>query len=244
MRIFAHRGFSGKYPENTMLAFKKAYAEGCDGIELDVQLTKDDVIVIMHDETIDRTTRDGHGNIRDYTYAELCKFDCCGRFPGKYSFQKIPTLREYLEWVAKTELITNIELKNSVYYYEQLEEKVVEMVKEFHMEERIIFSSFNHVSVLKCKKMLPQVPAGLLMETRMDNMGGFAKENGVEAYHPDLSYLSKDLVKDCHNRGIKVNVWTVNKKKDMKQMDKWKVDGVFTNYPDKAKKLKKQGIIA
>ena len=113
MKIFAHRGFSGEYPENTMLAFRKAYETGCDGIELDVQLTKDGVPVIMHDETIDRTT-DGKGNLRDYTYEQLCRFDCSGKFAGKYGFQQIPTLREYLEWVKDTGLITNIELKNSV----------------------------------------------------------------------------------------------------------------------------------
>ena len=81
MKVFAHRGFSGKYPENTMLAFKKAAEVGCYGIELDVQLTKDDEIVIMHDETIDRTTS-GTGYIRDYMYRELCLVDCYGKFEG------------------------------------------------------------------------------------------------------------------------------------------------------------------
>ena len=89
MKIFAHRGFSGKYPENTMLAFQKAYEVGCDGIELDVQMTKDGVLVIMHDETIDRTTN-GTGTLRDYTYEELCQFDCYGMFKENMSFRKFP----------------------------------------------------------------------------------------------------------------------------------------------------------
>lgn len=242
MKIFAHRGFSGKYPENTMLAFQKAYEVGCDGIELDVQMTKDGVLVIMHDETIDRTTN-GTGNLRDYTYEELCQFDCYGMFKGEYAFQKIPTLREYLEWVKPTGLLTNIELKNSVYYYERLEEKVFEMVKELKMEDKILFSSFNLVSVLKCKKMMPKVPAGFLTETKVDNMGVFAKEYGVEYYHPGLDFLTEDVVENCHAHGREVNVWTVNRKKEMKQMAKWKVDGIFTNYPNKAKKLKKEGVL-
>lgn len=237
MKIFAHRGFSGKYPENTMLAFHKAYEVGCDGIELDVQMTKDGVLVIMHDETIDRTTN-GKGNLRDYTYEELCQFDCYGAFKGEYEFQKIPTLREYLEWVKPTGLLTNIELKNSVYYYEGLEEKVFEMVKELEMENQILFSSFNLVSVLKCKNVMPQIPAGFLTETKVDNMGAFAKEYGVDYYHPGLDFLTEEVVENCHAHGRKVNVWTVNKKKEMKQMAKWKVDGIFTNYPNKAKKLK------
>ena len=195
MKVFAHRGFSGKYPENTMLAFKKAAEVGCYGIELDVQLTKDDEIVIMHDETIDRTTS-GTGYIRDYMYRELCLVDCYGKFEGEYEFQRIPTLREYLTWVKDTGLVTNIELKNSVYYYEHLEEKVIDMVREFGMEDRVIFSSFNLVSINKCKK-----------------------------------------VQDCHAHGIGVNVWTVNKKDLMKQLNSWKVDGIFTNFPDRAKEL-------
>ena len=237
MIIFAHRGFSGLYPENTMLAFRKAAEVGCDGIELDVQLTKDGVIVIMHDETIDRTTN-GKGNLRDYTYEELCAFDCCGKFPGMYAFQRIPTLQEYLEWVKDTGLLTNIELKNSVYYYENLEEKVIDMVRELGMEDRVIFSSFNLVSVTKCKRMIPEIPMGFLSETRVDNMGAFAKEYQVEYYHPDKSYLTENQVEDCHRKGIGVNVWTVNKKTDMERMAEWKVDGIFTNYPDKAKELK------
>ena len=91
---FAHRGFSGKYPENTMLAFQKAIEVGADGIELDVQLTKDGELVIIHDETIDRTT-DGKGYVIDYTYEELSKFDASYIYRGKVEFNKIPTLKEY-----------------------------------------------------------------------------------------------------------------------------------------------------
>lgn len=240
MRVFAHRGFSGRYPENTMLAFQKAYEVGCDGIELDVQLTKDDVIVIMHDETIDRTTN-GTGNLRDYTYEQLCSFDCSGKFAGKFGFQKIPTLQEYLEWVKDTGLTTNIELKNSVYYYQNLEEKVIDLVRRYHLEDKILFSSFNLVSVLKCKRLMPRIPAGFLMEVRMDNMGALASENQVEYYHPDLNFLTEDQVEECHRNGVGVNVWTVNKKKHMKQLAQWKVDGIFTNYPDKARKLRENG---
>ena len=115
MKVFGHRGFSGEYPENTMLAFQKAVEAGCEGIELDVQLTKDLVPVIMHDEKVDRTT-DGNGYIYDLTYAELCKLDCSypDKFAGKFGRLQIPTLREYLEWMAEEEdLITNIELKST-----------------------------------------------------------------------------------------------------------------------------------
>ena len=108
---FAHRGFSGKYPENTLLAFSKAIEEGVDGIENDVHLTKDGVLVVMHDELVDRTTN-GKGYIKDKTYEELAQLDASYIFK-EYGPQKVPTLREYLELVKDTDIITNIELKTT-----------------------------------------------------------------------------------------------------------------------------------
>ena len=115
-KIFAHRGFSGKYPENTMLAFEKAVELGVDGIELDVHLTKDNELVIIHDEDIKRTC-DGEGLVKDMTLEELKKFDASATFRGVYGFCGIPTLREYFELVKDTDIITNIELKTGVYDY-------------------------------------------------------------------------------------------------------------------------------
>ena len=119
---FAHRGFSGKYPENTMLAFEKAIEAGADGIENDVHLTKDGVPVIIHDELVDRTTN-GKGYVKDYTYEELSKLDASYIFP-EYGVLHIPTLREYMELVKDKDIITNIELKTGVFEYPGIEEKV------------------------------------------------------------------------------------------------------------------------
>ena len=116
MKNFAHRGFSGKYPENTMLAFQKAFETGADGIELDVQLTKDGEVVIIHDETVDRTT-DGTGYVRDYPLEVLQKLDASYLYKKEVGFWPIPTLREYCEWVCEKDLVTNIELKTSVFEY-------------------------------------------------------------------------------------------------------------------------------
>ena len=107
MKNFAHRGFSGKYPENTMLAFKKALEAGADGIELDVQMTKDGQVVVIHDEKVDRTTN-GTGLVRDYTLEELRKLDASYIYAGQMGVNSIPTFEEYCEWVAGTDLVTNI----------------------------------------------------------------------------------------------------------------------------------------
>ena len=119
---FAHRGFSGKYPENTLLAFSKAIEEGVDGIENDVHLTKDGVLVVMHDELVDRTTN-GKGYIKDKTYEELSQLDASYIFK-EYGPQKVPTLREYLELVKDTDIITNIELKTGVFEYTGIEQRI------------------------------------------------------------------------------------------------------------------------
>lgn len=234
----AHRGYSSLYPENTMLAFKKAYEAGCDGIELDVQLTKDDIIVIIHDESIDRTSN-GNGFIKDYTYKELLEFDFSGKFAGQYGKQSIPTLIEYLEWIKDKEIFTNIELKNSIYYYTHLEEKVIEQVKSFHLQDKILFSSFNNVSILKCKKLIPEIKMGFLTERPIGNAGQYVAENHIESYHPDVTWLTEEEVLNCKQHNIAVNVWIVNTEEDIQRMFDWEVDGIFTNDPMICAKLQK-----
>ena len=130
-KIFAHRGFSAYYPENTMLAFTKVAEETVtDGIELDIQLTKDGEIVIMHDETLDRTTN-ASGFLKDYTLAELKQLSVGVNFKGFQPRQTIPTLREFFTFLKQTKLIANIELKTGVFEYESIEEKLVALINEF-----------------------------------------------------------------------------------------------------------------
>ncbi|MEG1687913.1 MAG: glycerophosphodiester phosphodiesterase family protein, partial [Angelakisella sp.] len=113
-----------------MLAFAKAVECGCDGIELDVQLTADGQVVVIHDEKIDRTT-DGHGNVRDMTLDELRRYNACGTRAESFAVQTIPTLREYFEYMQDKRQITNIELKNSIFDYPGMEEKVLMLAKEY-----------------------------------------------------------------------------------------------------------------
>lgn len=231
MKVFAHRGYSGRYPENTMLAFKKAYETGADGIELDVQLTKDDVLVVIHDERIDRTT-DGIGFVRDYTYEELKKFNA-SKIHGETSpFEVIPTFDEYCDWVKDTPMITNIELKTGVYYYENIEEKTLEIVKKYHLEDRVIFSSFNHLSVLRMKELAPELPCGALAEYGgIGNAGFYCSRFGFEYYHPDYNDMSDESVEECKRRGIGLNVWTVNDLEGLERLYAWGCNGIITNYP-------------
>ena len=228
MKVFAHRGYSGKYPENTMEAFRGASAAGADGIELDVQLSKDGQLVIIHDETLDRTTT-GKGYVKDYTLSELKQLDASGKL---FSDLQLPSFEEYCEWVKNTPLITNIELKTSIVYYEEIEEKTAEMVKAFRLEDRVIFSSFNHLSIVRMKQLLPECPVGALVEhDDLQNAGYYCSRFGFEYYHPDGSLFTKENAENCREHGVGVNVWTVNDLKMFENMTDWGVDGVITNYP-------------
>ncbi len=242
MKVIAHRGYSGKYPENTMLAFKKAEKAGCDEIELDVQLSKDDVLVIIHDETIDRVS-DGSGFVRDYTFKELQKYNINKKFGDQYGFNTIPSLEEYLDWVKNKQITTNIELKSGNYYYEDLEEKVVKMVREYGLESRVMFSSFNHVSLIRCKQLIPEISCGILtLKNGLGNVGYFASKYHLECYHPDIRGVTDEIVQNCKDYGIKMNVWTVNDEEGLQKLYDWGCDGVITNYPKLCKKwLASQG---
>lgn len=236
IKNFAHRGFSGKYPENTLLAFQKAIEVQADGIELDVQLTKDGEIVIIHDESIDRTTN-GKGLVVDYTYDQLKEFDASYIYTGKFEFNKIPTLREYFNLIKGTNIITNIELKTGIFEYVGIEEKVFNLIKEFKLEDRVIISSFNHYSVLRMKALAPNIKCGFLTETWILNPGKYTKDNCIECYHPHFAILTPDIVKSLKTFGIEINTWTVNKEDEIRDLISKKVDILIGNFPDLTKRI-------
>lgn len=235
----AHRGFSGMYPENTMLAFEKAIEAGCEGIELDVHLTKDEEIVIIHDEDIRRTTN-GVGLVKDYTLEELRKFDARGQFEGKYGFNGIPTLKEYFEYVREKDILTNIELKTGIIMYEGIEAKVIEMIETFGQKKKVILSSFNHYSIMTCKQIDPEIKCAFLVGDGLYNPGKYLKDCGIEYIHPRYHYLVDPIIEELKDNGIGINTWTVNDTYTMIKMLKKGVDGIITNYPDKLAEIKKR----
>lgn len=229
MKVYAHRGYSGKYPENTMLAFRKAIEAGADGVEMDVQLSKDGHVVIIHDETLERTTN-ATGFVQDYTLAELQSFDA-GYGKG-FGFQPIPSFEEFCQWLSETDCIANVELKTSIIYYPHLEEKVIEIIRRYHVEEKILISSFNHMSLVKVKELAPELPLGALVEREGLMYAGFyGKQFGFGYYHPDYCLLNAEAVKECKENGVQINVWTVDDLASFEQLVEWDVEGVITNFP-------------
>ena len=170
MKVFAHRGASGDYPENTILAFDKALALDVYGIELDVHKSKDGHLVVIHDEDIQRTFK-GKGRVMDYTLSELKKFNC-----RKFEFIenlncKIPTLREVFELIKNTDIILNIEAKTDLIHYD-LEQDVIDLIKEYNFEEKVLISSFNH----KCIKIFKELDNNLKYGALYDHEKNYAPE--------------------------------------------------------------------
>lgn len=230
MKVVAHRGYSGKYPENTMLAFEKAVEAKADEIELDVQLTKDGELVVFHDEMIDRTTN-GNGLLLSYNLKEIKQFNAAKLFP-QFGKSEIPTFEEYCAWVAKQPITTNIEIKTGVIYYEDIEKKTVKMLEKYNLTERVMFSSFNHMSLVETKKFAPSIPVGALIEHRgIGNPGYYCHKFGFEFYHPGYKGLTDLAIADLKKFGVGANVWTVNDMDTLEKLDEWKVSGVITNYP-------------
>ena len=237
--VWAHRGASGwdrQYaPENTMPAFIKAVEMGADGIEFDVQMTKDGELVICHDERIDRTAR-GHGYIKDFTLAELKKIDF-GKPHVEYGFVEIPTLEEVLQYTQKLDIKLNIELKTGIIYYDKIEEKTAAMVRNFGMEDRVIYSSFNHYSLEKLKKYAPVANIGLLMGDDCVRVPQDTNLLDACAVHPPITVVSKDYVDNCHKYGIRVHTWTVDAPLVMRDIINMGVDSFITDCPDTGKNI-------
>lgn len=236
-KVWAHRGASAYAPENTMEAFELAYKQGADGIELDVQLTKDGELVVIHDETIDRTSF-GNGFVKDFTYQELQTIHFNKLHP-EYPDVKIPLLKEVFQFIKETGMTVNVEMKNSIIPYEMLEEKVLQLAKKMEVEKQVIYSSFQHKSVVRIKTLKPDAKAGILYSDGWMKVPTYAKSLGVDAIHPALYHILNDnkLIEKSHKKGLCVHVWTVNRKEDMEKLVKQGADAIITNCPDICRKV-------
>ncbi|MCB2295578.1 glycerophosphodiester phosphodiesterase [Clostridium algoriphilum] len=233
---YAHRGASAYYPENTMISFEKAVELGANGIETDVQMTSDGVLVLIHDEYVNRTTN-GEGLVRDFTYDELNKLDAGSWFDKKYNTEKIPTAKDLIIFAKENNIILNLELKNGVIVYPGMEEKLIEMIYKYNYEDKVILSSFNHYSMVHCKEIDKQIKTGILYMAGLYQPEVYCKRIGADALHPYFYSVNKEIIDNAKKEGILVNPFTVNEEDCMKSLIKAGVDGLITNYPDKLKRV-------
>lgn len=232
----AHRGFSGKYPENTLLAFHQAYLAGADGVELDVQLTSDGEVVIFHDESIDRMTN-GSGVLSEMTLEDVRAFIVSSPSYKGLPDQKILTLQDYLNWVEDKDFITNIELKSKDGKDIGLEKKVLDLIASFQVEERIILSSFHHSTMSRIKAQNQSVKTGLLVPGCDKTIIDMAKQIGMDYIHPHALSLTEDLIDYAVGQGLEINTWTVNEIADLEKVTVPGIHAIITDYPDRLKAL-------
>lgn len=228
---FAHRGNSFDYPENTLIAFKEAIKCKATGIELDVHKSKDNKLVIIHDEDIERTYN-GKGLVKDYTLSELKRFKNRKKLFKDLEESRIIELKDVLDILKNENMLLNIELKTDIVQYENIEDDVVNLLKKYNMENKVIISSFNHASIMKCKLIDKNIRIGVLYSNKTkEDVVSYAKCLGAYSIHLPDELVSKDLVKKAHDNELKVNVYTVNNPTRMRELIKWQVDGIFTDMP-------------
>ncbi len=230
--IIAHRGFSSLYPENTMLAFRQALEVGATGLECDIQLSRDGQPVIFHDENLYRIIGQ-RGLIKDFSWSELAEMDA-GRHRGEeFRGELIPSLSDLLNLAQDREILLNLELKNGVIPYPNLEKIVARMVEEFGLTQQVIISSFNHPSLLTVKELNPGIKTALLYFARLYRPWNYATQLQVDGLHPFWMGVDQPLIKGAHRQGLFVNTFTVNSPEDMRRFLKFGVDGIVTDFPDR-----------
>lgn len=246
--IVAHRGASAYAPENTLASIKKAIAMGVDMVEIDVQLTKDKQIVLMHDLTVDRTTN-GKGRVKDLLFDDIRKLDAGLWFSTEFAGEKIPTLEEVIETVkGKCKLL--IEVKRVKTKNPEIEAKIIQLIDKYKAYNWCVVQSFETEVIkniqaidksVECHKLvtmnLSVLP--LHLDSRIKT-GTIYKYKTVQAINPYFKMLNKRKVDKIHSRGQKIITWTVNEKEDMKRMIEMGVDGIITNYPDRLIELLKK----
>ena len=236
--IIAHRGDSANAPENTLAAFRLAYENGADGIELDVMLSADRQLVVIHDDTLDRTSN-GHGKVGEMPLTALRELDAGAWFIPKFKGEPIPLLDEVFTELGGKFLI-NVELKNYKTPKDQLPELVVTLVKKHALSDSVLLSSFNARNLLRAKSLAPEIRTGLLTMPGLLGLpmrGFLGRRYGADDLHLYYRDVSAKMVQTRHQMGQKVNVWTVDAPNDLRRMQSCGVDMIICNDPAHARQI-------
>ncbi|MCS0790023.1 glycerophosphodiester phosphodiesterase [Cytobacillus firmus] len=233
-KVFAHRGVSGHFPENTMAAFQAALEAGADGIELDVQMAKDGKLVIIHDETVDRTTG-GTGYIKDMTFEEILRLDAGSWFGNVNIGETIPDLEQLLQWAVRegNELLINIEMKNDLIEYPGMEEKVIDLILKYKLEQRVIISSFNAESLKRVRDLHAALQTGYLIEGIPENTLEMAKKIGANSIHCEEGFALSEFGRKAKDAGFLLRVYTVNDESRSRFLNNAGVEVIMTDFPER-----------
>jgi glycerophosphoryl diester phosphodiesterase len=233
----AHRGASGRAPENTLLAFRTAFELGADAIECDVQLSADGEPVILHDATLERTTN-GHGALAALRLEEL-------RWLDAGAGERIPTLQEVLALCRAAGKLVNLEVKaDTLAQALAIAQVVGKAIEQGQQQELTLVSSFWLPAVAAIKSAYPTIRVATLhsgLRWRFFSMIRAARACGASAIHPHSTLVSRSVVQAAHAAGLEVNVWTVDRPQTMQRLRSWGVDGIMTNYPEVLRSVAEAG---
>ena len=239
----AHRGASGNAPENTFAAFELALAQGADGIEFDVHLSRDNVPVVIHDARLERTTS-GHGRVRNHTAAALAKLDAGSWFNrqlpkqgrAEYATCKIPRLDEVLNWVRERNIPAYLEIKQTRPRYRGIEERVLQEIYRAGVEEKVTVISFHLPTLRRVRRLDSRIALGidftrpLLAITR-------AEKIGADTLLPHWRSARRRWIVRAHRAGLKVIIWGLDDPRWMRRRIAEGVDGIITNFPGELRKI-------
>lgn len=215
-RNIGHRGAAGLEPENTHRSFRRAAEEGADALELDLRVTRDGYLIVMHDPTLDRTT-DGTGLVNESTLAGIQRLDAgLG--------ERVPTFREVLE---ATTLPIHAELKVA-----EAAEALVDVILEQSISRRITLISFDPEALRRLKRILPDQPVGLILSGAPPDAAERARALDTDLVSLEAEYLNAEAVERCRRADLKITTWTVNAPEQMRRVLELGVDGVATDRPD------------
>ncbi len=238
-KIWAHRGARSQAPENTLAAFRRAFELGADGVELDVMCCGTGELVVFHDYEVSRLTT-GKGKTGELSLQVLKSLDVGSHFSPQFAGEPPPTLPEVLDALPPTASI-NIEIKNEAIRSAGEEQIVVKLIRQYHLLDRAIVSSFNPFVLRRVRKLDPHIRIGYLHEAhprlylRPKAVSTWLRPNAV---HPEFTVVTSEMIRRAHQRGVAVHAWTVNEVEVMRRLIEWGVDALITDFPERALKLK------
>ena len=253
IEVIGHRGAAGLAPENTLASFRTAIALGVDAVEFDLHVSRDGELVVIHDDTLERTTT-GAGRVEALSLEEIRRADAGVKWGPRFAGERVPTLREVIDLVGGTappQFRLNVELKLAAGGKgrpEGFEQKVLDILREAGMLARTTIQSFHHPSVALAKRLAPEIRAGLLVEAAEvpANPVPVVRRQGADLYAPNYRALSRELVEKLHAAGVGILTWTPNTEADLHRVldlgvGGFPADSITTDFPNRLLGILKQG---
>jgi glycerophosphoryl diester phosphodiesterase len=231
--IIAHRGAAGLAPENTLVAIRKGLAHNAGYIEADIQRSADGVLLLMHDEKVDRTTN-GTGAVRQLSWAELSQLDAGSYYAPQFLGERIPTLEQALLFLRDEAATFVIEIKDP-HFYPEISKEIVEMIGRYRAQNKVVVISFDHAELKVFHELAAEIRVGVLFTWPWE-VSHIAHSQIVDVYWPAV-LLDPTFVRRMHGRGYEVWVWTVNSAVMMRLLAWLGMDGVTTDRPELGKRL-------